>query len=49
MSAYGWVILCSFIGPFLLSFDQKVAFYRSWRFLFPSMIIVGIGFNLVVG
>lgn len=46
MSAYGWVILCSFIGPFLLSFDQKVAFYRSWRFLFPSIIIVGIGFIL---
>lgn len=44
MSAYGWVILCSFIGPFLLSFDKKVAFYRSWRYLFPSILIVGIGF-----
>ena len=44
MSAYGWVILCSFIGPLLLSFDKKVAFYRSWRYLFPSLIIVGIAF-----
>lgn len=44
MSAYGWVILCSFIGPLLLSFDKKVAFYRSWRYLFPSLFIVGICF-----
>ncbi|MEY3586105.1 MAG: hypothetical protein RLZZ243_1169 [Bacteroidota bacterium] len=44
MSAYGWVILCSFIGPFLLSFDKKVAFYRSWRYLFPSLLLVGIAF-----
>jgi lycopene cyclase domain-containing protein len=44
MSVYGWVILCSFIGPLLLSFDKKVAFYRSWRYLFPSLLIVGIAF-----
>jgi lycopene cyclase domain-containing protein len=44
MSAYGWVILCSFIGPFLLSFDKKVAFFRSWKHLFPSILIVGVGF-----
>ena len=37
MSAYAWVILCSFIGPFLLSFDKKVAFFRSWKYLFPSI------------
>ena len=46
MSAYGWVILCSFIGPLALSFDQKVAFYKSWSFLFPSIFIVGLGFIL---
>ncbi|MDP4761023.1 MAG: lycopene cyclase domain-containing protein [Crocinitomicaceae bacterium] len=46
MSAYGWVILCSFVGPFLLSFDQKVAFFRSWRFLFPSILLVGVAFLL---
>ena len=44
MSAYGWVILCSFIGPLLLSFDKKVAFFRSWKYLFPSILIVGICF-----
>ena len=26
--------------PFLLSFDRKVGYYKRWRFLFPSMIIV---------
>ena len=46
MSAYGWVILCSFIGPLALSFDQKVAFYKVWRSLIPSVLIVGIGFLL---
>jgi lycopene cyclase domain-containing protein len=46
MSAYGWVILCSFIGPLALSFDQKVAFYKVWRYLIPSILIVGIGFLL---
>ena len=44
MSTYGWVILCSFIGPLALSFDQKVAFYKVWRYLIPSILIVGIGF-----
>lgn len=27
--------------PLLLSFDKKVAFYKSWKHLFPSIIIVG--------
>lgn len=44
MSVYGWVILCSFMGPILLSFDKKVAFFRSWKYLFPSLLIVGIAF-----
>jgi lycopene cyclase domain-containing protein len=26
------------IFPFLLSFDRKVAYFRSWKFLFPAMI-----------
>lgn len=46
MSAYGWVIVCSFIGPLMLSFDQKVAFYKNWLYLFPSILIVGMGFIL---
>jgi lycopene cyclase domain-containing protein len=30
--------------PLLLSFDKKVAFYKTWKALFASILIVGIGF-----
>lgn len=30
----------------LLSFDAKVAFYKKWKYLFPSIIIVGLVFIL---
>jgi len=30
--------------PLLLSFDKKVAFYRSWRYVFVSSLVVGIPF-----
>ncbi len=33
-----------FLFPFLLSFDQKVAFYKKWKFLFPSIILIAILF-----
>lgn len=46
MSAYGWVIIGSFLGPFLLSFDKKVAFYKHWRSVFTSIFIVGFPFLL---
>lgn len=36
---YFLILACSFAGPFLLSFDKKVAFYKKWKFLFPAMII----------
>jgi lycopene cyclase domain-containing protein len=36
-------MLFSFVGPFLLSFDKKVAFYKLWLPLF-----VGIFFNAVL-
>jgi lycopene cyclase domain-containing protein len=44
MSLYGWVILLSFAGPFALSFDRKVAFYKEWRFVFLAALIVAIPF-----
>jgi lycopene cyclase domain-containing protein len=44
MSLYGWVILLSFAGPFALSFDRKVAFYKEWRFVFLAELIVAIPF-----
>lgn len=46
MSLYFLVMLCSIAGPLLLSFDKKVAFYRSFRYLFLAIIIVAIPFIL---
>jgi lycopene cyclase domain-containing protein len=46
MSLYFWVILLSFIGPFILSFDKKVAYYKSFKPLIYSTLIVGIPFIL---
>lgn len=34
----------AFTFPFLLSFDKKVAFWRSWKFLFPAILLVAAGF-----
>lgn len=44
MSLYAWVILLSFAGPFALSFDQKVAFFKEWRYVFLAALIVAVPF-----
>jgi lycopene cyclase domain-containing protein len=44
MSLYGWVILCTILGPFALSFDRKVAFYKQFRFVLPAILTVGLVF-----
>lgn len=36
--------LASVLFPLLLSFDKKVAFYKLWKFLFPSILISGVFF-----
>ncbi len=41
---YLYIHLFSVIPVFLLSFDKKVGFYKSWKKLFPAIFIVGIGF-----
>ncbi|MDO8897229.1 MAG: lycopene cyclase domain-containing protein [Bacteroidales bacterium] len=41
---YLYIDLLTISAPFLLSFDKKVAFYKSWRFLFPAIFIMGIFF-----
>lgn len=38
-------MLCSISGPFLLSFDSRVAFYKKWKYLpisifFPALIFI---------
>jgi len=32
------------LGPLLLSFDKKVAFYKTWKFSFPAIFITGVLF-----
>jgi lycopene cyclase domain-containing protein len=44
MSLYAWLIVGSFSGPFLLSFDRKVAFFKNWRFLFMAILPVAFAF-----
>jgi lycopene cyclase domain-containing protein len=46
MSLYAWLMLASFSGPFLLSFDKQVAFYKQWLPLFAGILINGILFIL---
>ncbi len=42
MSLYFLIMLATLLGPFALSFDKKVAFYKKWKFLFPSTFAVAI-------
>jgi lycopene cyclase domain-containing protein len=46
MSLYAWLMLASFIGPFLLSFDKKVAFYKWFKPLFLGISLNGLIFIL---
>lgn len=43
---YTYLILniASFLGPFVLSFDKKVAFFKEWKNLFPAILIIGAWF-----
>lgn len=46
MSLYAWLLLLSFVGPFALSFDHKVAFYKSWGRLFAGIALNAVLFIL---
>jgi lycopene cyclase domain-containing protein len=46
MSLYAWLMLVSFIGPFALSFDKKVAFYKWFKPLFIGILVNMILFIL---
>lgn len=39
---YFLILGCALAGPLALSFDNKVAFYKKWRYLFPAMILPAI-------
>jgi len=43
MSYYGYILLFSFLGPFCLSFDRKVAYYkRIPHLLLPLLFVSGL-------
>ncbi len=41
---YWYVHIFSFVPVFLLSFDKRVHYYKSWKKLFPAIIIIAIPF-----
>lgn len=41
---YFYLHVFTVVPVFLLSFDKKVAFYKSWKYLFPAIFIVGVFF-----
>ncbi len=36
---YFLILLCSLAGPFALSFDKKVAFFKKWKAVFIAMLL----------
>jgi lycopene cyclase domain-containing protein len=36
--------ICTFLFPFALSFDKKVAFYKKWKYLTPALVLVALFF-----
>ena len=43
---YLYVDLLTLSAPLMLSFDKKVAFYKSWKYLFPAIFVMGAFFIL---
>lgn len=41
---YLWLHVFTVVPVFLLSFDRKVAYYKTWKFLFPAIFLIGIFF-----
>lgn len=44
MYTYLLINIGTLLGPLILSFDQKVAYYRRWRFLFPGILFTAAFF-----
>ncbi len=42
MSLYAIILIVSISIPFLLSFDKKLQFYKQWKYLLPSIIIIAL-------
>lgn len=42
MSLYTIILIASISIPFLLSFDKKLQFYKQWKYLIPSIVIIAL-------
>ena len=42
MSLYTIILIASISMPFILSFDKKLQFYKQWKYLLPSIIIIAL-------
>ena len=42
MSLYTIILIASISIPFLLSFDKKLQFYKQWRYLIPSILVIAL-------
>lgn len=41
---YLLINLCTVIFPLMLSFDRRAQFFKSWKYLFPGILITGLFF-----
>ena len=41
---YLLINFCSLIVPFILSFENRIAYYKKWKYLFPAMFITAAFF-----
>ncbi|TAF43686.1 MAG: lycopene cyclase domain-containing protein [Sphingobacteriales bacterium] len=39
---YLWLNFLTVFFPIILSFDKKVAYYKQWKYIFPSLFLTGI-------
>ena len=46
MPIYLYLDLLVIAFPLLLSFDKKVAYFKTWKYLFPAILIIGAFFVL---
>ncbi len=42
MSLYTIILIVSISLPFVLSFDKKLQFYKQWKYLIPSIVIIAL-------
>ena len=42
MSLYSILLLSSVLVPLALSFDKKLQFYKQWKYLLPSMLVIAL-------